>query len=256
MSELNQKTVAFRLPCGLPAVSATFLEDGSFAAVSGQDPAVYLFSPNGSFCKACETVRPYAGLHRSTTDPTDGTYLATSHCTQNNRVYLLNCRFEEFGSIDLRPTEGDCADVGELMDAFPYTELSEEGCLRARIHAAFRQSVRVFDYGGKQQSVILPPDGEELLLHYAISGAAQALHYQRDQTEFINLAEAGDVYLGIVPNELRMRGFLPIGLHDFYGLFGYRYFYNYLVPIYQCGRFLLPSVLDTERILQNIRPCS
>lgn len=255
MSDLNQKTIAFRLPCGLPAVSATFLDDGTFAAVDGQECTVYLFSPDGHFCTAYETVRPYTGLQRSTTDPTNGTYLALTHCAKRNRVYLLNCRFEEFGSVDLDPEEGDCADIGELMDAFPYTELSD--CrYQARIHAAFRQSVRVFDYSGKEQSVILPPDENELLLHYAISGAAQALHYRRDNTEFINLAEAGEVFLGVVPNELRMRGFLPSGLHDVYGLFGYRYLYNYLVPIYQCGHFLLPSVLDTERILQNIRPCS
>lgn len=251
----EQNVIAFSLPSRLPALSATqTAEDstgcaassGGFAAVDGQKHAVYLFNEGGAFIEAVETVRPYDTIRRSTTD---GTYLASSRCPTRNRVYLLNCRFEEIGSIDLQ-TDGDCEDTGCLMDLSPSSEGGE-----ARIYATFRKTVRFFDYSGEQLRVALRGENGRENLHYAVSGPARALHFRKNGTEFVNIAELGAVYLGIIPSELRLRGFLPSGVHDLYGLFGYRYLYNYLIPLYQNGVFLLPANGEIDRILQSLRSC-
>lgn len=255
----EQSVIAFRLPCGLPAVSATRTDDtvtncpagvGGFAAVDGRENAVYLFTAGGVFTDAVETVRPYDTIRRSVTSPTAGTYLASSRCPARNRVYLLNCRFEEIGSIDLL-TEDDCEDTGCLMDLSPASEGGE-----ARIHATFRRTVRAFDYSGEQLNVVLRGEKGRSNLHYAVSGSARALHFRKNGTEFINIAELGAVFLGIVPSNLVMRGFLPSGAHDLYGLFGYRYLYNYLIPLYRNGAFLLPVNGEIDHILQSICACS
>lgn len=248
---LDQRIVAFRLPSGLPALAAAEAENHGFAAVDGQEKAVYVFSAAGVFQQAYETVRPYEQLHRSSVSPTAGTYLATGRCPCGRRIYLLNCRFEEMGSIDVHPyPDCDCEDVGEIMDAFPTAENDS-----ARIHVAFRRSVREFDYNGTQLRMVSPAEEGRLNLHYAISGPAHALHFRKKDTEFINLAELGAVYLGTLPDSMILRGFLPRGFHDLYGVFGYRYLYNYLLPIYQNGQLVLPSGSDMEHILQNLCPC-
>lgn len=247
----EQSVIAFRLPSGLPALSATRTEDveaDGFAAVDGQKNAVYLFTSGGIFTGSVETVRPYDTICPSATA---GTYLASSRCPMRNRVYLLNCRFEEMGSIDLQTEGNDCGDTGCLMDLSPESEGGE-----ARMYATFRKTVRLFDYSGEQLRVTLRGENGRENLHYASSGPARALHFRKNGTEFINIAELGAAYLGIVPSALRLRGFLPSGVHDLYGLFGYRYFYNYLIPLYRNGVFLFPANGEIDRILRSLRSCS
>ena len=252
----EQSILAFRLPSNLPALSAARIDDtatdcpagaGGFAAVDGQKNAVYLFTSGGVFTESVETVRPYDTICQSATG---GTYLAGSRCPTRNRAYLLNCRFEEIGSIDLQAEGNDCEDTGCLMDLSPASEGGE-----ARIYATFRKTVRLFDYGGEQLRIALRGEKGRENLHYAVSGPARALHFRKNGTEFVNIAEMGAAYLGIVPSELRLRGFLPSGVHDLYGLFGYRYLYNYLIPLYRNGVFLLPANGEIDRILRSLCSC-
>ncbi len=124
------------------------------------------------------------------------------------------------------------------------------------VHATFRHSVRAHDLNGTQTDIILPTERTRLLLLYAISGTARALAFCRNGMSFINVAEIGAVYLGTSPDGLSVRDLVPHGLGDFYGLFGYRYLYNYLMPIYKNGAFCLPSDGTMASVLRNIRPCT
>lgn len=247
----DQNIIAFRLPSGLPATSVSTVGTDTFAAVDGQEKAVYLFSDSGMFLETYETVRPYVKIAFSSA----GAYLALSDCNcrcDSRRVYLLNCRFEEIGSVDLQPSaDASCEDVAELMDITP---IETDG--RTEIHAAFRHSVRSFDLSGRQTDTVLPEDRRRLHLHYAASGTVRALHFRKNETEFVNLADQGASYLSVVPDALILRDLVPYASHDLYGLFGYRYLYNYLLPIYLNCTFLLHTNAEPEHILQNIRACS
>ena len=255
----EESVIAFRLPCGLPAVSAVRTDgesgscpaaSGGFAAVDGQTRTVWLFSTDGIPTGSVETVRPYETLSRVVSSPSAGTYLASSRCGVRNRAYLLDCRFGEIGSIDLLTATQDCNDADCLTDLSSSYENGEP-----RIDAAFRRTVRSFDYGGEQVELLLRAERGRVNLHYTASGTARALHFSRDRTEFVNVAELGAVYLGVVPPNLTLRGFLPSGAHDVYGLFGYRYLYNYLIPLYRNGVFLLPANGEIDRILQSFCGC-
>lgn len=252
----EQSVIAFRLPSNLPALSATrteytetdcTAERSGFAAIDGRKNAVYLFNGDGALTGSVETVRPYDTVCPAATA---GAYLASSRCPARNRVYLLNCRFEEIGSIDLLTEDNGCEDTGCLMDLSPASEGGE-----ARIYATFRKTVRLFDYSGEQLRVAVRGENGRENLHYAVSGPARALHFRKSGTEFVNIAELGAAYLGIIPSALRLRGFLPSGVHDLYGLFGYRYLYNYLIPLYRNGVFLLPANGEIDRILRSLRSC-
>lgn len=250
---------AFRLPSGLPARSVAMLPTRDFAAVDGQENAVYTFSECGCFQCSYDTIRPYRALHCAAVGPAEGSYLALSSCACGRRVFLLNCRFEEIGSIDLLaeasvtcncPFRTECGDLSELMDAFPTAEGDE-----ARIHAAFRHSVRSFNYNGRQLATLQNASDDQLNLHYGISGSANALHFRYRNTEFVRIIDGAASFLGALPESMVLRGFAESGVRDFYGVFGYRYLYNYLLPIYQNGQLVLPATDDMKLILQNLCPC-
>lgn len=245
----DHKTVAFRMPSGLPAVSAAFLSDDAFAAVDGRTCEVSVFSDSGAFSESHCTARAYRAIRLSTISPTEGIFFALGNCCAGTptRIYLLNCRFEEIGSLDLiADGTASCEDISELMDISP---------VGSELHATFRHSVRTHGLNGVQTAVILPTDRTRLLLRYAVSGTARALVFCRNGTVFINVAEIGAVYLGTSPDGLSVRDLVPHGLGNIYGLFGYRYLYNYLMPIYRNGAFCLPSDGTVASVLQNIRAC-
>lgn len=242
----EHKTIAFRMPSGMPAASVAILTDGTFAAVDGQTCEVALFSPDGTLLESICTTRAYRTLRIGKEPPTEGLLFALGSCCIGTplRVYLLNCRFEEIGSFDLVTNEhACCADVAELMDIAPFGQT---------VHATYRHSIRAHGFDGLQTEIILPTDRSRVLLRYAVSGTARALAFCKNGMTFLNVSEIGAVYLGTTPDGLTVRDLVPHGLCDFYGLFGYRYLYNYLMPIYQNGAFCLPSDGSISTVLQSI----
>lgn len=236
------KTVAFRLPCGTPALSVVLTGDG-FGAVDGRESGVYLFSNCGRFLEIIPTARAYGTI----TKMGDGGYLALPRCSCrrfSNRVYFLNAGFEEVGSLDLQGEEEDC---GELTDVF-YTE----GC---EILATFRNSLKVFDLTGSQQDV-MTDTSSRYLFNVAEAGGLTAVHHRRRWGDMLTVAsEAGSETAGIC-GRLVLRDLIPGEAGVFYGLFGYRYQYNYLLPVYADGRIILPGEEDLPAFLQNVTPCS
>ncbi|MBQ3154807.1 MAG: hypothetical protein IJB88_06195 [Clostridia bacterium] len=242
----EHKTIAFRMPCGMPAASVAILRDGGFAAVDGRTCEAAIFSPSGALQETVCTTRAYRALRLSKDPPTEGLFFALGSCCIGTpaRVYLLNCRFEEIGSFDL-VTDGHacCADTAELTDITPVGHT---------VRATYRHSIRAHGFDGLQTEIILPTDRSRFLLRYAVSGTAQALAFCKNGMTFLNVSEIGAVYLGTSPDGLTVRDLVPHGLGDIYGLFGYRYLYNYLMPIYQNGAFCLPSDGGVSTVLQSI----
>ncbi len=236
------KTVAFRLPCGTPALSAILTGD-CLGAVDGRENAVYMFSSCGRFSEAIPTARAYGTITRMG----DGGYLALPRCTCrrfSNRVYVLNGAFEEIGSLDLQGEEEDC---GELTDVF-YTEERE-------ILATFRNSLKVFDLTGSLQEVMTDTTSR-YLFNVATNGGLTAVHHRRRWGDMLTVASKADTQTAGICGRLVLRDLIPGGSGVFYGLFGYRYQYNYLLPVYANGRILLPGDEDLPEFLQNVAPCS
>ncbi len=246
----ERNTIAFRMPSGMPAASVAFLEDGTFAAVDGNTCEVSVFSGSGKYLESVCATRAYRSLRLCTDPPTEGIFFALgSGCTGTpTRVYLLNCRFEEIGSFDLIPQEGACCnDIGELADLSPAGQT---------VYAAFRHSIRTHRLDGTQTELLLKTDRSRRLIRYAVSGTAKALAFCRHGMTFINVSEIGADFLGTAPDGLTVRDLVPYRPGDIWGLFGYRYLYNYLMPIYRNGAFCLPSDSGVSTVLQSFYSCN
>lgn len=238
------RAVAFRLPGGNPALSAVVVNGDSFAAVDGREKAVYLYSVQGKLLEAFPTVRAYETIVKMGNTG----YLALPRCVCRRfsyRVYVLNCAFEEVGCLDLQVLEeGDCE---TLMDLF-YTEEGE-------ILGAFRYGLRSFDSAGNQTSCE-KDRSSRFLYNVARNGALTALHRRLEWGDGVTVSWEGESVTGILSCRLALRDLLPWGEDGFYGLFGYRYQYNYLLPVYKDGRLCLPEETALLDFLQNIPPCS
>ena len=240
---LDGKTIAFRLPCGTPAFSVACRGNEGFAAVDGRENAVYLFSCCGAFLETIHTARAYEVL----TEMGDLGYLALPRCICrrfSNRVYLLNGRFEEVGSLEL---SGECEDCGELNDVF-FTEDGE-------IMAIFKNSLRVYDLTGKEIDRMTDP-ASRMLFNVATNKELTAVHHRRRWGDLLTVAAENDSQIKAICGRLVLRDLIPGGEGVFYGLFGYRYQYNYLLPVYVDGRMVLPSEDELFTFLQNVTPCS
>lgn len=237
------KTVAFLMPGGTPALSASPAGGDSFAAVDGREKAVYTFSAGGRLLEAFPTIRPYETI----TQMGDTGYLALPRCICrrfSGRVYVLNKCFEEIGSLDLLPEDEDCEQV---MDLF-YTE---EG----NILAVYQSSLRSFDTAGNQIAVA-HDRYSRYLYNVARNGGYTALHRRVNWGDAVTVSREGESMTGMLSGRLALRDLLPWGTEGFYGLFGFRYRYNYLLPIFQGGRLCLPEAEGLLEILQNMPPCS
>lgn len=237
------KTIAFRLPCETPAFSVALTGEEGFAAVDGREKGLYLFSARGQFLEAVSTTRAYDVITRAG----ENGYLALPRCTCRryfNRVYFLNKAFEEVGSLDLSWEDEDC---GELTDVY-FTEDCE-------IMATFKNSLRVYDLTGKQTDEMRDPSSR-YLFNIATNGDLTAVHHRRRWGDMLTVASPANTQTGAICGRLVLRDLLPGGEGVFYGLFGYRYQYNYLLPVYADGRIVLPGEDELFTFLQNVTPCS
>ena len=237
------KTVAFRLPGGTPALSVSTINCEKFAAVDGRECVVYVYSSCGRFLETRPTARAYGVL----TAMGENGYLALAHCSCRrfaNRVYFLNRDFEEVGSFDL---ESCFEELGELSDVF-YTEDGE-------IYAAIKHTLKIFNGTGSNTAEFTNP-GCGRIYNVATNGNMTAIHHRGYWGDVLTVSSDRDSYASAVCGQTVLRDLLPTETDAFYGLFGFRYQYNYLMPIYAEGRIILPEQNDLLRFLQNITPCS
>ncbi len=237
------KTVAFRLPCETPAFSVVLTGEEGFAAIDRREKAVYLFSARGQFLEAVSTTRAYDVITRAG----ENGYLALPRCAcrrYSNRIYFLNKAFEEVGSLDLPWEDEDC---GELTDVY-FTEDCE-------IMATFKNSLRVYDLMGKQTDEMNDPSSR-YLFNVATNEELTAVHHRRRWEDMLTVASPTNTQTGAICGRLVLRDLIAAKEGVFYGLFGFRYRYNYLLPVYSNGRIILPSEDELFTFLQNVTPCS
>lgn len=236
-----EKIISFRIPDGGPAITACFTENGCFAAADGSKDRICFFDGDGRYVSELGTPRSYRALRRL---PSGG-YLALSGDARLRRVYLLRNDFTEIGALTLRLC-GEAAAGREWNDACPGFSGADPVLL-----CPFGDSLLRFDYGGN-------PLGEQFrtergeILHATDSGTVRALHLRRGDAEYLKISELGADFLGELPKRLRLRDLLPCGLHDLYGLFSYRYFYSFLIPLYKGGVFWIPDGENMADIFRKI----
>lgn len=245
MSEL--KPLSFILPNGLAAVSAAYNNE-KIVAVDGTTCNIFTFNLDGCICDRLESLHPYRKIHY---DFRTCRYLALSG-NDNRRVFFLNCSLEEVGSVFLdleTDDEEDEEDTYELMDASPDARNSE-----SVIIATHRYSVRAYTVNGEEIGFVRPIDTSRLNQNFVYSGQTEAFSYIRNDVSFVSIRNGTRNFTGAVPVEFSLRTLISDGQGNVYGLFGYQYIYNYILPIYLNGEYVL-SADNVGNIVDNISRC-
>lgn len=240
--------ISFTLPNCLAAVSAA-VKDNTIVACDGITNCLFIYGINGSLCETKQAIRSYRKIHY---DFTTCRYMALS-CTNRRRVYFLNCCLDEVGSVDLDiDTTGaeNEEDTMELMDASPDTRNGE-----SIIIATHRRSVRAYTINGVEIGFVRPIDETRLNMNFVYSDQTEAFNYIKNNIAFVSIRNGANNYTGSVPDIFSLRTLISDGEGSVYGLFGYRYIYNYILPIYENGVFVLPSTEDAGTIIGNISSC-
>ncbi len=242
---LDFSPFAFTLPNRLAAVSAAVSGD-KIVACDGITNCLFCFCKR--FCppEICKVIRSYRKLHY---DFATCRYMALSG-DDNRRVYFLNCCLEEIGSVDLELDLSDEEDVAELMDASSDIRDGE-----SVIIATHRYSVRAYTINGAEIGFVRPIDRSRLNLNFVYSAQTEAFNYQKNNISFISIRNGANSFTGSVPDMFSLRSLISDGMGSVYGLFGFRYIYNYILPIYENGVFVLPSTDDAGIIIGDISSC-
>ncbi|PKM62478.1 MAG: hypothetical protein CVU97_05185 [Firmicutes bacterium HGW-Firmicutes-21] len=237
--------ISFILPNRLAAVSAAINND-KIVACDGITNCLFCLDLRGCLLETGEFIRSYRKLHY---DFTACRYMALSG-NDNRRVYFLNCCLEEIGSVDLEIDITDIDDTGELMDASPDTRDGE-----SIIIATHRHSVRAYTINGEEIGFVRPVDQTRFNQNFVYSAQTEAFNYIRNDISFVSIRDGANNYTGSVPSIYSLRSLISDGAGAVYGLFGYRYIYNYILPIYENGVFVLPSTEDAGSIIGDISSC-
>ncbi|HAN21574.1 MAG: hypothetical protein A2Y15_01820 [Clostridiales bacterium GWF2_36_10] len=245
--------VSFILPNRLAAVSAAINNSDNnnerIVACDGITNCLFIFNCRGVLLDTKEGIRSYRKLHY---DFDNCRYMALSG-NDNRRVYFLNCCFVEVGSVDLDIDNSNfenAEDTAELMDASPDTRDGE-----SIIIATHRRSVRAYTINGLEIGFVRPIDETRLNQNFVYSGPTEAFNYIRNNISFVNIRVGVNNFTSSVPDQLSLRTLIADGEGSVYGLFGYRYIYNYILPIYENGVFVLPSTDDIGTIISDISRC-
>lgn len=240
--------ISFVLPNRLAAVSCAVNTD-KIIACDGITNCLYCYDRKGRLLDVKEVIRNYRKLHY---DFVNCRYLALSG-NDNRRVYFLNCCFDEVGSVDLIIDDSDAEDAedtAEIMDASPDTRDGENVII-----ATHRHSVRAYTINGVEIGFVRPIDESRLNMNFVYSGISEALNYIRDTISFVSVRNGTNIYAGSVPDTFSLRTLISDGEGAVYGLFGYRYLYNYILPIFENGVFVLPATDNAGTIISNISSC-
>ncbi|MDD4164299.1 MAG: hypothetical protein PHD46_03145 [Eubacteriales bacterium] len=240
--------VSFVLPNRLAAVSCTISKD-KIVACDGITNCLFCFDKHGNLLEIKEGIRNYRKLHY---DFVNCRYLALSG-NDNRRVYFLNCCFDEVGSVNLiidDSDDEDAEDTAEIMDASPDTRDGE-----SIIIITHRRSVRAYTINGVEVGFVRPIDESRLNMNFIYSGLTEAFHYIRNSISFVNIRNSVNSFTGSVPEAFSLRTLISDGEGDVFGLFGYKYIYNYILPIYENGIFVLPATDEAGTIIGDISSC-
>ena len=123
------------------------------------------------------------------------------------------------------------------------------------ILAAYENSSRRFSPCDNRQE-IMRSNIDFPIYHVASGNEFIAVHHRSRWGDLLTVRTAEKTISGSVSGRLVLRDLIPLENGTLYGLFGFRYRYNYLLPVYVDGKITLPAEEDLLCFLQNISPRS
>lgn len=241
MSENNCNT--FILNNCLTAVSAA-TQNGNILATDGIECKIHIFDGCGHFCGCEKTERPYRRLRY---DTQSNSFSALCGCNRA-ALYCIDCGFNENGVIELDTSDEhrcscrcgcDCDDFSEPTDA-SITRIGGEPFFIG----AFSKSAHLFDSNGRRLTRLCKADRDELLTDFIAFGEEKyAMSTLKNGIRTISVSENGVTKSAVLNRALSLKMlFAENGI--VYGLFGKKYIYNRIMPIYADGTLNLPDTIE------------
>lgn len=210
----------------LAAVSAIPLSETTLAT-DGTERKIYVFKRNGTPGDSVDTVRPYRRLR---CNESNGNLTALACCNER-RIYFIGPEYRELGYAELELEDG-C----ELSDA-SVTVLGG----KTMIIGATRSSAYLFDINGKILEPICEADRYEAITDFIHPrNDLYAMASECDGLRTVTVYDGDDRFSAILSRGISLRMLIykdPM----IFGLFGFGYIYNRIIPIYSDGRLVLPD---------------
>jgi hypothetical protein len=224
--------ISFTLCNSLAAISAIYTSD-RIPATDGKNAKIYFFDSSGGFTGQTCTSRPYRRLRSA-----DGlTYTALS-CSAAARLYCTDGNFNEKGYIPLEAAADrgeNCALQGCPTDAST-TVIGGE----AFIVASFPKKAYLFDMQGKRLLELCAAEGGETITDFISFGSEKYAFATLDgNRQTVTVSDGRSKSSLVLSGRFSLRMLFAQG-ETVYGLFGERYLYNRILPIYSEGRLSLP----------------
>lgn len=198
------------------AVSGAAWNGEHIYAVDGLTPWVFVFENSGLFIQRFHTIRSY----RTVRYDFGGNRFAATDRSCSGRIYILNTRFEEIGSI---PLELQTVSDRTVMDA-GYNEAN------TGFDVTHPYALRVYALDGSYDHTVTRTPVSRVFLHWADFGTHRALHYLENNRFYVTVDKIG----GILPDCVELKAFIPRG-ENLYGAFNVGFIYTYFIPIFTDG---------------------
>jgi len=231
----------FVLNNSLAAISAINKEN-RILATDSFNCSVHVFDSCGNFCGCESTLRPYRRLRY---DCASDSFTALSCCNQPY-VYCIDNHLNENGYITLASGENGCnCETNCANEANDCNELTDASLTRIGgelfIIGVFRKGAYLFDINGKRLTKLCTADKNEVLTDFIAFGEEKyAMSTINNGVRTISVSENGITRSGILHKHFSLRMlFEDNGI--IYGLFGQKYIYNQIMPIYENGILTLPD---------------
>lgn len=222
----NENRRSFILDNSLAAVSAVPLSETTLAT-DGTEPKIHIFKRNGTPCEPVDTVRPYRRLR---CNESNGNLTALA-CYNERRIYFIGSEYRELGYAEL---ELKCE--SELSDA-SVTVVGNEPL----IVGATRSHAFLFDINGKLLEPLCNAERNEAITDFIRPrNELYALASENNGSKTVTVYDGNERFSAILSRGISLRMLIykePV----IYGLFGFGYIYNRIIPIYSDGKLVLPD---------------
>ena len=215
---------SFMLNNSLAATSTLFKNESIFAA-DGKECNVKELDGCGDYLQSHCTARAYSRLRYNE----EATVFTAMGCGCSNRVYCIDECFNELGYTQINNPERRACD--NMMTDVSLTFSEGERFFVA----SFEKSAFLFDACGNPLQKVCQADNNESIIGFIPLGVEKyAFAVRKNGLTVITVADRCRSQSVTVDNSASLRMLFKSG-NTVFGLFGYSYIYNRIVPIYTNG---------------------
>jgi hypothetical protein len=217
------------------AATSALIKDENIYAADGKECNVHVFDLCGNYSHQICTARAYTRLRYVE----ENNVFTALECDCSNRIYCIDENFNELGYTRINTGCNHYCNFGALTDVSSIVLSDGQFFVTAFERAAF-----LFDSNGNMASQLCRADNGETITDFISFGDERfAFATRKSNFTVVTVSDNGETQSAVVDSKLSLRMLFSMD-GSVYGLFGYSYIYNRIVPIYTNGRLTLPKAIE------------